>query len=76
MVWIDTNRAHALMFLKRTHEASTLYLAHKGKMFRNKPWERAIADDFAELRKAGLADPLMTQIETTLGIASAPAARQ
>src|SRR5262249_39569357 len=28
----DTNRAHALLFLKRTREATDLYLVHKGKM--------------------------------------------
>jgi tetratricopeptide (TPR) repeat protein len=70
LVWIDSNRAHALLFLERTREASALYPTHKGKMSRNKPWERAIAEDFVELRKAGLAHPLMSQIERTLGIAS------
>ena len=28
---IETNRAHALMFLGRQEEAKALYLAHKGK---------------------------------------------
>jgi hypothetical protein len=26
-------------------------------------WETAVADDFADLRKAGLTDPLMDEIE-------------
>ena len=28
---IETNRAHALMFMEREEEAKALYLAHKGK---------------------------------------------
>jgi len=28
-LWIETNRAHALMFIGRDEEAKTLYLAHK-----------------------------------------------
>jgi hypothetical protein len=32
-------------------------------------WERAIAEDFAEFRKAGLARPMMDDIEKQLGVA-------
>jgi tetratricopeptide (TPR) repeat protein len=31
LIWLDTNRAHALMLRKRTREARLLYLMHKGK---------------------------------------------
>ena len=42
------------MFLERGEEAKALYLAHKGEPVESgKPWERAIAEDFAQLREAG-----------------------
>jgi hypothetical protein len=59
----ETNRAHALMILGRTTEAKTIYLAHKGEPLNGKKWEEVITDDFAQLRKAGFASPLMTEIE-------------
>jgi predicted Zn-dependent protease len=65
-IWIDTNCAHALMFLGRVEEARTLYLAHRGeKTLDDKIWEDVILEDFAELRKAGLTNPLMDEIEST-----------
>ena len=68
---IETNRAHALMFLGREDEARALYLAHKGERLpeANKPWEQAIAEDFAQFRKAGLTRPMMDDIEKQLGVA-------
>jgi len=68
---IESNRAHALMFLDRGEEAKTLYLAHKGKPISGRDgmlWERAIAEDFAELREAGLTHPMMADIEKELGV--------
>ena len=62
---IETNRAHALMFVERGKESKALYLAHKGKPVSDdgaKLWERAIAEDFAEFRKAGLTHPMMADI--------------
>jgi hypothetical protein len=64
----DTNRAHALLLLKRLHEATTLYLAHKGKMIPGGRWEDVIANDFEELRKGGLGSPQMAKIEARLGL--------
>ena len=62
------NRAHALMFLGRRDEARAIYLAHKGKIADvGNTWEARVAADFAELRKAGLDDPLMTEVVTMLG---------
>lgn len=60
-----TNKAHALMFLRREDDAKALYLAHRGEVVdKDRKWEKAITDDFAELRKAGLSNPLMKEIET------------
>jgi TPR repeat protein len=68
---IDTNRAHALMFLGRGEECNALYLAHKGKPMSGQDarrWEHVIAKDFAEFRKAGLTHPMMADIERELGV--------
>jgi len=69
--WIEMNRAHALMFSERGEACKSLYLAYKGKpMSQEDPrlWERVIAKDFAELRKAGLTHPMMAEIEKELGV--------
>ena len=65
----DINRAHALLFLKRTREAMDLYLGNKGKMVIGGLGENVIANDFEELRKGGLETPQMSKIETRLGVA-------
>jgi tetratricopeptide (TPR) repeat protein len=64
-IWVDTNRAHALMFLGRVDEARTLYLRYRGEkdVIDGKPWETVILEDFAEMRNAGLTHPLMEEIE-------------
>jgi hypothetical protein len=68
LVWLYTNRAHALMFLGRVDEARLLYLAHRGeKTGDDKIWEDDIREDFATLRKAGLTKPLMDEIEKAFG---------
>jgi hypothetical protein len=65
---IETNHAHALMFLGRTAEARKLYLQHRNDTVsqNDKPWRQVIAEDFAEFRKAGLDNPLMGEIESAL----------
>jgi TPR repeat protein len=67
---IETNRAHALLFTEHDEEAKALYLAHKGELFEanKKLWEHAIAEDFADFRKAGLMHPMMADVEKELGI--------
>ena len=68
---IETNRAHALLFLGRGEESRALYLAHKGKSVpeqNDQLWEHVIAEDFAEFRKAGLTHPMMADIEKELGV--------
>ena len=67
---IETNRAHALMFLRHDEEAKALYLAYKGQPMSRadyRLWERVIGQDFAEFRKAGLTHPMMADIEKELG---------
>ena len=69
---IETNRAHALMFLGSARDSTALYLAYKGKPMSEQDsrlWERVIAEDFAEFRKAGLKHPMMADIEKKLGVA-------
>ncbi len=65
MIWPYANRAHALMFLNRTDEARALYLQYRGqKNVRDRTsWETVIVEDFTQFRKAGLARPLMDEIE-------------
>ena len=68
-LWLETNHAHALMFLNRSDEARALYLSHKDELVHdndNKTWRQVIAEDFAELRKAGLVNPLMEEVEAAL----------
>src|SRR5262249_17989936 len=64
-IWLQANRAHALMFLGRADEARTLYLRCRGEknVVGEKPWESVVLEDFAEMRKAGLGNPLMDEIE-------------
>jgi hypothetical protein len=62
----ETNRAHALMMLGRTAEAKAIYMAHKGEKIGSRVWEQVIADDFAELRKAGITHSLMDDLAATL----------
>ena len=59
---LQTNKAHALMFLGRTEEARPLYLANRGKPLGSSTWDRTIADDFEALRKQGRTNPLMDEV--------------
>jgi TPR repeat protein len=72
LLWIATNRAHALMYLGRPAEAREVYLMHRDKQIiqhENKTWQQVIAEDFDELRKAGLDHPQMAEIGAALGTA-------
>ena len=65
-VAIETNHAHALMFLHREVEARVIYRQNKGKQVysnSDKSWQTVIAEDFAEFRKRGIAHPMMAEIE-------------
>jgi TPR repeat protein len=68
---VDTNLAHALMLLGREKEAEALYLSHRGERLSkadSRLWESAVAEDFAALQKAGVTDPMMTDILKQLGV--------
>jgi TPR repeat protein len=67
-IGIESNRAHALMFLERGEDSKAIYLAHKGKSMSARLWEHVIGEDFAEFRKAGLTHPMMADIEKELGV--------
>jgi hypothetical protein len=57
--------------VRRGKEAKALYVAHKGKPISEQEtqlWESAIAEDFAEFRKAGVTHPMMAEIEKELGV--------
>jgi TPR repeat protein len=71
LLWIATNRAHALMYLGRAAEARDVYLMHRDKRLvqdDNKTWQEVIEEDFGVLRLAGLDHPQMAEIEAELGI--------
>jgi TPR repeat protein len=71
LLWIESYRAYALMFLNKRAEARKVYLAHKDKQIPqgdNRTWQQIIAADFVELRAAGLRHPQMPEIEAELGI--------
>ncbi len=63
-LWIEMNRAHALLLLGRTEEAIAVYKENKGKRLpNNSKWEKAILKDFAGFRGLGLAGPGMERVE-------------
>ena len=66
LLWLQINRAHALMFLGRTAEAKAIYLAHRGEKDGSKDgaiWDEDVKSDLAEFRKAGMVNPLTDEIE-------------
>jgi tetratricopeptide (TPR) repeat protein len=64
-IWLQVNRSHALMLVGRVDEARALYLVHRGEKDtrRGESWQTIVLKDFAEMRNAGLAHPLMDEIE-------------
>ena len=66
-ILLYTNRANALMFLGRNDEARTLYLKYRGEknVQDDKSWKTIILEDFDDLRKNGLKNPLMDEVEKT-----------
>jgi tetratricopeptide (TPR) repeat protein len=51
---LETNRAHALVFLGRLVEADAIYRQYIGKMAQGKPWEDVIIEDLDTLEKDGV----------------------
>jgi tetratricopeptide (TPR) repeat protein/CHAT domain-containing protein len=69
-LYVERNRAHALLFMGRVSKARSVYLAHRGKpmsLADDTMWEDAIADGAEALRKAGLISPVLAKINATLG---------
>jgi tetratricopeptide (TPR) repeat protein len=65
--WVETNRAHALLFLGRFDEAKYVYLTFRDTFVsRNKTFSEAVQDDFAEFRKYGIGREEMKQVEALL----------
>jgi tetratricopeptide (TPR) repeat protein len=69
-IWLIKNKAHALMFLGREDDARALYLRYRGenKVQGDKSWDTVVLEDFAELRKVGLTNALMWEIEKQLAL--------
>jgi hypothetical protein len=65
---LQTNRAHALLFLGRTAEAETIYRQYIGQTVKlsGRSWEAEILNDFEELEKAGLTNPEINRIREIL----------
>jgi CHAT domain-containing protein/tetratricopeptide (TPR) repeat protein len=69
-LYVETNRAHALLLTGRVDQARALYLAHKSQplsLTSNQIWEDLIADDIESLRKSGLHQPALQAVNTMLG---------
>lgn len=72
LLFVRTNRAHALLLLGRFDEAYALYSELKDKPRGDgKTFASVVRDDFAELRKRGIDPPAMTRIEALLAADSA-----
>lgn len=51
------------MFLGQTDAARAIYLKYRGQKVGDVTWEDEVKGDFADLRKHGLSNPLMDEIE-------------
>jgi tetratricopeptide (TPR) repeat protein len=66
-VWIETNRAHAYLFLGRFDEAQAIYRENKDKRLSDgRTFGKTVADDFEAFRKNGIDVPAMREIEASL----------
>ncbi len=68
-IHIDTNRAHALLFLGRTSEADAIYLGNSGKKMdpnSDQTWNDAILKDFDDLEKGGITSPEFARLRKLL----------
>jgi TPR repeat protein len=73
-IWIESNHAHALMFLGKLTEARALYLSYQAEedvgMSDGRNWRQIVLDDFAQFRDVNLTHPLMREIEADFEPAS------
>jgi tetratricopeptide (TPR) repeat protein len=66
-VWVETNRAHALLFLGRFDEARAVYLEHQDQPLSDaRNFAQMVKADFVEFRKFGIDTPEMKRIEVLL----------
>jgi tetratricopeptide (TPR) repeat protein len=66
-VWVETNRAHALLFLGRSEDATTVYIEYRDRLvFEDKTFAQAVIEDFAKFRKYGIDTPEMKAIAALL----------
>ncbi|HEY1270956.1 MAG TPA: hypothetical protein VGF08_03190 [Terriglobales bacterium] len=73
---LQTNCAHALMFLGRLTEAEQIYLKYRGqKVFAgsDKLWEQVVLQDFDDLQAGGLDNPEIGKVRKLLSTQSAAA---
>jgi tetratricopeptide (TPR) repeat protein len=63
--WIETNLAHANMFLGDLERADALYFGNQGLDLADdgRDWEAEVRSDFASFREAGLVHPHMAKVE-------------
>jgi len=69
-IWLQGNRANALMLLGRTEEARDIYRKYKSEQHIGPAgnddapsWIQSVLSDFKALRDAGFSSPLMGEIE-------------
>jgi tetratricopeptide (TPR) repeat protein len=65
---LDTNRAHALLFLGRTQEAEDVYRKHLGEKTSQGPWEKVILNDLKVLEQDGLSHPGFARIREMMSV--------
>jgi tetratricopeptide (TPR) repeat protein len=66
---IDTNRAHALLFIGRITDADAIYLGNKGKKIApnsDQTWNEVVLQDFDDLEKGGLTSPEFARLRKLL----------
>jgi tetratricopeptide (TPR) repeat protein len=64
---LDTNRAHALLFLNRQKEAEQLYRQHIGRRVSDQQrWEDVIREDLDILERNGVGSPHFTRVREIL----------
>jgi tetratricopeptide (TPR) repeat protein len=66
---IDTNRAHALLFLGRIPDADAIYLGNKGKKIApnsDQTWNEVVLQDFDDLEKGDLISPEFARLRKLL----------
>ena len=66
-MWVETNRAHALLFLGRFDEARAVYLEHQDQPLSDaRNFAQMVKADFVEFRKFGIDTLEMKRIEALL----------